>query len=145
MQFEAVCRVCGCEQLIDDPRFLTRGDRKRHRAELRDELEAVLAARSAAEWEVLLAAVSVPAGRVLSVGQALSQQQIVARGLLHEVDVTSSVGHPVTILGSGVHVDGQVLAPSMPPPQLGEHSDELLREVGYSDDEIATLRASRAI
>ena len=145
VQFEAVCRVCGCEQLIDDPRFLTRGDRKRHRAELRDELEAVLAARSAADWEVLLAAVSVPAGRVLSVGQALSQQQIVARGLLHEVDVTSSVGHPVTILGSGVHVDGQVLAPSMPPPQLGEHSDELLREVGYSDDEIATLRASRAI
>jgi crotonobetainyl-CoA:carnitine CoA-transferase CaiB-like acyl-CoA transferase len=133
VQFEAVCRVCGCEQLIDDPRFLTRGDRKRHRAELRDELEVVLAARSAAEWEVLLAAVSV------------AQPQIAARGLLHEVDVTSSVGHPVTILGSGVHVDGQVLAPSMPPPQLGEHSDELLREVGYSDEEIATLRASRAI
>jgi len=144
-QFEAVCRVCGCEELIVDPRFLTRGDRKRHRAELRGELETVLVARTAAEWEVLLAAVSVPAGRVLSVGQALAQEQIAARGLLHEVDVTSSVGHPVTILGSGVHVDGEALAPSMPPPQLGEHSDELLREVGYSDSDIAALRAAGAI
>lgn len=144
-QFEAVCRVCGCENLIGDPRFLTRGDRKRYRAELRDEMEVVLAARSAAEWEVLLAEVSVPAGRVLSVGEALAQEQIAARGLLHEVDVTSSVGHPVTILGSGVHVDGQALAPSMPPPRLGEQSDEILREVGYSDGDIASLRAARAI
>jgi crotonobetainyl-CoA:carnitine CoA-transferase CaiB-like acyl-CoA transferase len=131
--------------LIADPRFLTRGDRKRYRPDLQAELEAVLAARSAAEWEELLSGVSVPAGRVLSVEDALSQPQIISRELLQEVDLSDSVGRPVSVVGSGVHVNGEALRPSAPPPRLGEQTNAILEELGYSPSEIEGLRTIHAI
>ena len=144
-QFEALCVVVGCVQLISDPRFLTRGERKKNRPDLQAELEAALAARSAAEWEQLLSEVSVPAGRVLSVEDALAQDQIVSRQLLHEIDVSASVGHKVQVVGSGIHVDGRTLVPSSPPPELGQQADSILAELGYSSRDIAELRRARAI
>lgn len=143
-QFEALCGVLGCEELVTDPRFLTRGDRKRNRPALQLALEAALSTRGAREWEGLLSDVSVPAGRVLSVDEALSQEQVASRGLLCEVEV-EAVGRPVTVLGSAVHVDGASLDPSSPPPRLGEHVDAILSDLGYTPDEIDALRAAHAV
>lgn len=142
-QFEALCRVCECEDLVSDPRFLTRGDRKKHRAELTIELERYLALRTAAEWEELLASAGVPAGRVLTVPEALAQPQIAERGLVHQIALPSS-GGAVRVLGGGVHVDGRTLAPSSPPPVLGEHTDEILAELGFTAERIEELYAEQA-
>lgn len=144
-QFEALCQVCDRLDLIEDPRFLNRSDRKRHRQELTAELESALGARSAREWEDLLAAVSVPAGRILNVEEALNQEQVRVRGLVHDVEVPVAGGTVVQVLGSGVHVDGATLAPTMPPPTLGQHTDAILAELGYSSDEIQELHAKSAI
>jgi crotonobetainyl-CoA:carnitine CoA-transferase CaiB-like acyl-CoA transferase len=144
-QFESVCEVCGRLDLITDPRFITRIDRKQHRAELTLELEDTLRTRRAEEWEERFAEASVPAGRVLTLEEALSQEQVRGRGLLHEVEVGLPDRRTVTVLGSGVHVDGRSLAPAMPPPKLGEHTDVILGELGYTREQIESLRAHEAV
>ncbi len=136
-QFEAVCMVCGREDLIGDHRFLTRDLRKRHRRELTGELESALLSRPAADWEILLAEAGVPTGRVLSLEEALTQEQIKERELIHEVPLAIEGRHEVAVLGSGVHVDGEALGPSRPPARLGEHTLEVLSEVGLSADQLS--------
>jgi crotonobetainyl-CoA:carnitine CoA-transferase CaiB-like acyl-CoA transferase len=144
-QYEALCEVCGRNDLVTDGRFLTRDSRKRHRAELTTELEAALGSRTAAEWEDLLTNARVPVGRVLTLDEALNQEQVKFRGLVHEVDVDLPGRSRVAVLGSGVRVDGEALAPAMAPPTLGQHNFEVLSELGFSPAELDELREAGAI
>ncbi len=145
VQFGALCTVIDRRDLLEDPRFVTRSERKKFRRELSAEIDSALQARSAEQWEELLAEVSVPAGRLLNVEQALNQDQIRERGLVHDL-VMDLPGQPVVqVLGSGVHVDGETLAPSSSPPRLGQHTEEILIELGYSAEDIAALRERQAI
>lgn len=144
-QFEAVCEVVGRLDLIGDERFLTRELRKRYRNLLTAELELALSAKGALEWEALLTEVNVPTGRVLSLGDALGQEQIRERSLLHEIPLGLEGHETVTLLGSGVHVDGQALAPSCAPPRLGEHTEQILEELGFEATEISYLKRAGAV
>jgi len=144
-QFEALCHACERDDLIADPRFSSRTERKTHRRELSAEIDAALSARRAEEWEVLFADISVPAGRLLNVDQALHQDHIKERGLVHDVEVGLGGRASVQVLGSGVHVNGETLRPSSPPPRLGQHTDEILGELGYSSEEIGSLHAREAV
>lgn len=144
-QFESLCGVCERMDLVADPRFVTRSDRKKNRQALTIELDSALTARAAAEWEDLLANVSVPAGRILTLHQALEQEQVHARQLVHEVKVDLPGRPTVQVLGSGVHVNGRAMEPSSAPPRLGEHTSSILAELGFSSEEIEGLYAHDAI
>lgn len=145
-QFHAVCDTLGRRDLLRDSRFVTREGRRRHRVQLRDELERTLTTAQAAQWEASLADAGVPAGRVLTVADALAQAQVEDRQLVQEVEVRgSSPRRSVRILGNGVHVNGEVPRPSTSPPLLGEHTASVLGGLGYSDEEIAALRDEGAI
>lgn len=144
-QFEALCEVIGRTDLVGDERFTSRSERKLHRHELTRELEEALSVKAAREWESLLAAVSVPVGQLLSVNDALEQEQIRERGLVHEIDVHLPARTSVRVLGSGVHVDGATLGPTLPPPLLGQHTEEILSELGYLDVDVEGFRARGAV
>jgi crotonobetainyl-CoA:carnitine CoA-transferase CaiB-like acyl-CoA transferase len=144
-QFVALMKLIGREELIEDPRFAHREERKRHRAELTAEVEAGLAERSAAEWERMLNAVGVPAGRVISVPDALSLDQVRGRELVEEFEDFEVLGKPLHLITAGYRVSGGGRRLHCPPPELGQHTDEILGQVGYSPEEVATLREASAI
>ncbi|MEU6482214.1 CaiB/BaiF CoA-transferase family protein [Streptomyces sp. NPDC047017] len=144
-QFEALCTVLERPELTTDARFATREARKDNRDVLRKELEKTLRTEPAEHWDRVLVPAGVPAAPVLTVPQALDSPQVVHRRLTHKVTAPALEGRELTLLGSAAHVDGESLAPSGPPPRLGEHTDEVLHTLGYTPDDIARLRENGAI
>ena len=144
-QFEALANAVGRPDLIHDSRFANRENRKKNRGALTVELESALRASSAEEWEMVLNRIGVPAGRVLTVAEALQNQQIKHRSLLQTFDAVPGIDRSITLTRAGFKLPGAEPAVASPPPRLGEHTDEVLRDVGYSEIDIASLRAAGAI
>jgi formyl-CoA transferase len=144
-QFEAVCRVVGRPELAADPRFAQRQGRLDNRAALKAELEAALAEGTAQEWEQALNAAGVPAGRVLSVPEALASPQVRDRGMIGDFKDVPGVGRDLRLLRTGFKVDGKAPEVDRPPPRLGQDTESLLRELGYSAGEISRLAEEKAI
>ncbi|MGB1012322.1 MAG: CaiB/BaiF CoA transferase family protein, partial [Thiolinea sp.] len=120
-QFEAVCEVIGRPELIDDPLFRDRQARLVNRAALTEVIETALATKSAAEWERLFNAANVPAGRVLSVEEALNHPQIADRGMVGKFENPPGVNKDLAYARPGIKIDGATTTTDTPPPLLGEH------------------------
>ncbi|MEO2038344.1 MAG: CoA transferase, partial [Martelella sp.] len=104
---------------------------------LRPALEAALLARSASEWEEALNAVGVPAGRVRDLAEMLAEEHTAARKLTTPMDAMP--GTTVHVPTAGFKANGAAIAPTTPAPRLGEHSREVLGELGLSDEDIDAL------
>ncbi|BAL27429.1 CaiB/BaiF CoA-transferase family protein [Azoarcus sp. KH32C] len=144
-QFEALVVAIGRSELASDERFAEREARKRNRKVLKVEIEAGLAAKSAEEWETILAKLGVPAGRVLSVPQVLDHPQVRSRDLLAKFDDVPGVGRDISLVRAGFKMAGANPDVATPPPVLGEHTDALLAELGYTAAEVAQLHEQKAI
>jgi CoA:oxalate CoA-transferase len=138
--------VIGRPALITDPRFAKRESPQAvHRAALTAEIEAALTTRSAADWEVAFNAVGVPAGRVLTVPQALDLPQIRERGLVQTFDHVPALDRPLSVSRAGFKVDGERSARYDAAAHLGQHTDQVLASLGLTADEIADLRQQGVI
>jgi crotonobetainyl-CoA:carnitine CoA-transferase CaiB-like acyl-CoA transferase len=131
--YTKLCEAIERTDLAGDERYATNEARVLNRETLIAELQAVFAARSTADWERLLLAAGVPAGKIRGVGEALRTAP--AR--------TRRVGHPtagpIELVGPPFELNSAALGPSAPPPLLGQHTDEVLRELGVDDERLASL------
>ncbi|MEK9751813.1 MAG: CaiB/BaiF CoA-transferase family protein [Rhodospirillaceae bacterium] len=144
-QFEAVCDVIGRPDLKTNSRFAERQARLENRAALTTELEQAMQTKSAAKWRREMNAVGVPAGRVLSVPDAVEHPQIAGRGMIGVFEKAPGVGRDMAFARPGIKLDGAPLKTETPPPGLGEHTDEILAEIGYTEIEISALRTEKAV
>jgi crotonobetainyl-CoA:carnitine CoA-transferase CaiB-like acyl-CoA transferase len=142
--WRAFCRVLGEANLAEDPRFATNARRVTNYDALRGRLAPLLAARTVADWLAVLEEAGIPCGRVRSVAEALDGPQVAARGLLLDVE------HPRLgrrrFVGSPLHLDDAVRSSALPPPGLGQHTDEILRDrLGLEPAAIDALRQRGAV
>jgi formyl-CoA transferase len=82
---------------------------------------------------------------VLSVMDVLDHPQVTSRGLVHDFDAVPGLDRPVRVVRSGFRLQSGDPQPSGPPPRLGEHTAEILAELGFRDSEIAALSAEKAV
>jgi crotonobetainyl-CoA:carnitine CoA-transferase CaiB-like acyl-CoA transferase len=135
-QLRGFLEAIGCTHLGEDPRFATSAARKENAGALVAILDEVFAQRNLAEWGAILDAAGVTFGVVGSVDEASSDTQMQRIGAL----VAFADGKHLTV-SSPFHLDGEVKVAPRRAPSVGQHTDEVLQEVGYSQAEILRLRA----
>ncbi|MFQ6081374.1 MAG: CaiB/BaiF CoA transferase family protein [Candidatus Bathyarchaeia archaeon] len=138
-----LCEVLGIEELADDPRFATNPKRVENREELASILSKVFATKEGDKWLKKMREAGIPCAPVNTLDRIVSDPQVLHREMLVEVD------HPTAgrIMLTGIPVKlsetpGKIISP---PPLLGQHTEEILRELGYSDEDIRKLREEGAI
>ena len=123
-----LCIAIGAEHLVDDPRFENNTERLRHRTELKRELETRFQQFTLDELIKRLQAHNVPCGQVRSIADALADPQVAAR------EMVIAIGHPdlgtINNLGNPVKMSASPAQVRLPPPRLGEHTDEVLKDLG---------------
>jgi len=142
--FRKFCEVAQCRQLAADERFATNDKRVENRAALTQILNGVFQARTTRDWTAALEAAGVPNGPINSLEQVFREPQAIARGL--RMELPHPLAGKVALVRSPMRFSETPLDYEVPPPLLGQHTDEILRELlGRSDADIAALRADSAI
>ncbi|MCL5942613.1 MAG: CoA transferase [Actinobacteria bacterium] len=137
-QFRRFTRLIGAPELADDPRFVTNPARVEHRAELVSLLGTYLRRRTAAEWLELFRREKIPCGPINSIPEVFADPQVLAREMV--VEMTHPTAGTVKLVGSPLKLSDTPVTFARHPPLLGEHTDEILAEAGYSREEIRELR-----
>jgi crotonobetainyl-CoA:carnitine CoA-transferase CaiB-like acyl-CoA transferase len=138
--FRAICDVLDLQELVDDPRFRANADRVRNREELVALLEERLRTQGSATWRERLTAAGVPTAAVADVRDVAESPQTAALGILQALDHPRI--HGLTLTALPVSFDRERALHPSAPPDVGQHSADILREAGYTDDEIAELAAA---
>jgi crotonobetainyl-CoA:carnitine CoA-transferase CaiB-like acyl-CoA transferase len=138
-QFAKYCEVAGRPELATDPRFARNQDRVRNRALLVPILEAIMKERPKPEWLASLEAAKVPCGAINNLAEVFADPHVQERGMVQSWDHPLAAG--VRLVGSPLKLSATPVRTDLPPPLLGQHTDEVLRSVlGWDADRIAALR-----
>lgn len=141
-QFANLMRALDRKDVFDDPRFKDWSARTEHADALRDVIEGAMRDGDPKTWEKRLTEADVPCATVSSIDEVCAHPQVAHRNLLQEVD--SPFG-PLRLVGPGFQLSEGSGRVERAPPMVGEHNDEILAAAGYSDEDIAQLRATQVI
>jgi formyl-CoA transferase/CoA:oxalate CoA-transferase len=141
--FRRLCAVIGREDLLADPRFATNDARVQHRDEIVPVLSAIFRTREREHWIALLEAEDIPACKVNALEDILAHPQIAANEAVAERE--DATRGRIRTLGPALKLSDTPTTFERLAPMLGEHTDEVLREFGVSEAEVAQLRASRVV
>ncbi len=140
--WEIFCRkVIERPVLMEDPRFCTAPDRRRNRAVLEELVERIFLEQPQEEWLRRLRAAELPHGKLNGIGEVLAHPQTIARKMIREME--SPVG-PVPVMASALRLSDSP-ARLGPIPALGQDTEPILRELGYTAAEIDTFRRDHVI
>ena len=137
-QFERFCGVAGCPELAADPRYARNADRVRHRDTLVPLLAARMKQRPRADWLTALDAAKVPCGPINDLGEVFDDPQVRARGMT--LDVPHPHSDALRLVASPLKLSATPVSLRRAPPLLGQHTDEVLDEIGVEADERGRLR-----
>ncbi len=142
-QWEDLAACVGLPELKDDVRFKERDTRKKNRKLLTPILEAKLTTMSTEHWVEVLNEKGIPSGAIVSLEEALKAPQIAHRKSIQTID-EPKIG-PLKLFTATAKFDKTPGAIETPPPRLSQHTCEVLKSIGYSDDDLARLRAAGAV
>ena len=137
-QFVKFCQVAGTDELATDPRFAKNADRVRNRGVLVPLLDELLRRRTKVDWMASLEAAKVPCGSINRLAEVFDDPQVRSR------DMTIEMTHPLTdklpLVGSPIKLSATPVQYRLAPPLLGQHTDEVLHELGRSIEDCEALR-----
>jgi formyl-CoA transferase len=138
-----LCESIGRKDLLEAPEFKGQENRAKNRARLNEVLNQALRARSSQEWVEKLNAAGVPCGPIYSVDQVFADPQV------QHLHAAAEVEHPklgrFKVVNQAVKLSRTPSSMAAATPEIGQHTDEILREIGYSDGDIRGLRERRVI
>jgi crotonobetainyl-CoA:carnitine CoA-transferase CaiB-like acyl-CoA transferase len=141
--FRRLCDVLGHSEWIDQPEFADNASRVRNREALAERIESITAQQPRSHWLAVLEANDIPCGPINNYAQVFADPQVVAREMVVETE-HPALGRMKT-LGTPIKLSATPADVSRRAPLLGEHTDEVLTEAGFSASEIVTLRETGAI
>ena len=137
------CHVIERPDLLEDPRYSTPGARSKNKALCNREITEALAARTSQEWLDAFHEAGIPAGPVNNIRETFEDPQV------RHLGVAAPIDHPslgrLSIIRNATHLEGVSDEIRLPSPELGQHTDEILRSFGITDDEITNLRAEGVV
>lgn len=142
--YRKFCDAAGCPELAADARFASNGKRVENRKELTRLLGEIFQKRTKKEWVELLEAAGVPNGPINDIAQVFAEPQVLARGV--KIELEHAAAGKLPMVASPMRFSGTPLEHKLAPPLLGQHTDEVLRDVlGMSAAQIAALRTEEVV
>lgn len=142
-QFKRFCQLAGRAELASDPRFATNPARVKNREDLIAVISQIFLQKPADEWMQLLQASQIPAGAINTLDRVFNNPQTAALQIVKEIE------HPtagrIKLVGSPLHLSATPPVINRHPPLLGQHSAEILAELGYTMAQIEQLRTEQVI
>ncbi|HEX4555873.1 MAG TPA: CaiB/BaiF CoA-transferase family protein [Xanthobacteraceae bacterium] len=129
-QYQKLCTVLGAPELAKDPAYIDNKARLAHRADIVGKLSALTGKRQSADLLAKLEAVGVPAGPINNLDQVFADPHVVHRGMKLDLPSAAAKGGTIPGVRTPIILDGEPMAAPRPSPRLGEHTAEVLREIG---------------
>ena len=141
--WERFCRALGGEALLQKPEYQSAKVRSQNRKALNAEIDTYTAKKSSAEWIEIFNQAGVPCGPIYSIDQVFADPQVSHLGMAKSV--VKKDGGTLTVVGQPIALSRTPSAIAAPPPELGQHTDEVLSEFGFNANEIAALRKAKVV
>jgi len=142
--WERMCRAIGAEAMLQNPDYATGKDRSKNRKACNAEIDGYLAGRSSGDWIEILNKAGVPCGPIYSVDQVFADPQVRHLGMDWSIETGDErgtlhvVGEPMTLSRTPTRL-------AAPPPALGQHTNEVLAEFGFTAGEIEQLKQAKVV